>query len=62
MAERRRRSGFVGKVDAEGHRSVRLLGSPREVPAKVPRGLRGPAVHRRQAIVAAAVLTCVTFR
>jgi hypothetical protein len=29
---------------------------------EVPRGLRGPAVHRRRAIAAVAVLTCSGLR
>jgi hypothetical protein len=59
---RRRRSGFVGGAAAEGLRAPDHWRSTREGPVKVPRGLIGPAVHRRQAIATAAVLTCEGLR
>jgi hypothetical protein len=48
--------------DAEVAGPSGLRGSIREAPAEATRGLRGPAVHRRQAIAAAAVLTCGGLR
>jgi hypothetical protein len=55
---RRRRSGFVGRAAIEGPQAPGHCGSTRGGPTKVPRGLIGPAVHWRQAIAVAAVLTC----
>jgi hypothetical protein len=55
---RRRGSGSRGKGDAEVAGPSGLRGSIQGAPAEATRGLRGLAVHRRQAIAAAAVLTC----
>jgi hypothetical protein len=62
-ADRRRRwLGFVERAATEGLWAPGHRGSTRGGPAKVLRELIGPAVHRRQAIAAAAVLTCGDLR
>jgi hypothetical protein len=48
----------AGRGDAEVAGPSGLRGSTRGAPAEATRGLRGPAVHRRQAIAATTVLTC----